>query len=105
MPSRSTLPSDPTFLLEYMDELPNELDSDDDFDGYLKPEEGPCIVLTEDARENVELGSPSVDDAVEPIDDEESPLAGWSPSPVHMQGNYSNRANSWREENGLYCVQ
>ena len=90
MASRSTLPSDPTFLLEYIDELPNESDSDDDFDGYLEPEEGPRVTRTEDARENVELGSPSVDDAVEPIDDEESPLAGSSPSPVPMQGNYSN---------------
>ena len=29
------LPSDPNFLLKYLDEMPSDDDSDDDFDGYI----------------------------------------------------------------------
>ena len=35
------LPSNPEFLLEYMRDLPDEGESDDDFDGYLDTDEGP----------------------------------------------------------------
>ena len=35
------LPSDPSSLLEYMQDMPSESDSDDDFEGYLGPEDGP----------------------------------------------------------------
>ena len=41
MASRSTLSSNPDVLLEYMDNMPYESESDDDFDGYLEPDEGP----------------------------------------------------------------
>ena len=39
--TRGTLPSDPEFLLEYLDNLPNEPESDDDFEGFLEPDDGP----------------------------------------------------------------
>ena len=35
MASRRTLSSDPEFQLEFMHDLPDESDSDDNFDGYL----------------------------------------------------------------------
>ena len=38
--SRTYLPSDPNFLLEYMAGLASD-DSDDDFDGYLLSDEDP----------------------------------------------------------------
>ena len=41
MASRAALPSDPDFLLDLMHDLPDESESDDDFDGYLEPEDGP----------------------------------------------------------------
>ena len=37
------LPSDPDVLLEYLHDLPDESDSDEDFDGYLDAEEGPVV--------------------------------------------------------------
>ena len=41
MASRAPLSSDPALLLEFMHDLLDESDSDDDFDGYLEPEYGP----------------------------------------------------------------
>ena len=35
------LPSDPDMLLEYLHDLRDESDSDEDFDGCLGPVEGP----------------------------------------------------------------
>ena len=46
MASRSALPSDPDVLLEYLHDLPDESDSEDEFDGYLGPEEGPVAYHT-----------------------------------------------------------
>ena len=40
MARRSRLPSDPAFLLEYMQDLPVESDSDGEFDGYLEADDG-----------------------------------------------------------------
>ena len=45
MASRRTLSSDPEFLLEFMHDLPDESDSDDDFDGYLEPDDGPVVTV------------------------------------------------------------
>ena len=45
MASRARLSSDPEYLLEYMHDLPDESDSDEDFDGYLDPDDGPVIQL------------------------------------------------------------
>ena len=41
MASCTTLSSDPEHLLKFMHDLPDESDSEDDFDGYLGPDEGP----------------------------------------------------------------
>ena len=41
MASRAMLPSDPAFLRQYMNDLPCESDSDDEFEGYLGAEDGP----------------------------------------------------------------
>lgn len=35
------LPSNPEFLLEYLHDIPDESDSDENFDGYLDADEGP----------------------------------------------------------------
>ena len=35
MASRGTLPSDPDFLLDFMEDLPEESDSDEEFDRYV----------------------------------------------------------------------
>ena len=40
MARRSHLPSDPAYLLEYMQDLAVESDSDGEFDGYLGPDDG-----------------------------------------------------------------
>ena len=44
----ASLPSDPDFLLEYMLkymlDLPDESDSDDDFEGYLDPEDVALVI-------------------------------------------------------------
>ena len=48
MASRDTLPSDPHFLLDYMHDLPYESGSDDDFEGYLEPEDGPVAYRSAD---------------------------------------------------------
>ena len=45
MVHRDTLPSNPLFLLDYLEQLPYESDSDgDEFEGYLSPAGGPVII-------------------------------------------------------------
>lgn len=81
MASRRALPSDPEYLLDLISDLPDESDSDDDFEGYLDPEDGP--VAYRSAAELLEGHSPrsqSLEDLTE------SPLAGRSPSHSPMQG-------------------
>ena len=36
-----TLPSDQEFLLEYLNNVPSEFDSDEEFEGYLEPDDRP----------------------------------------------------------------
>ena len=43
MASRDYIPSNPKYLLEVLNNLPEESDSDSDFDGYLDPEDGPVV--------------------------------------------------------------
>ena len=44
------LPSDPSFLIKYLEQLPYESDSDDDeFEGYLGPDDGPVIIRSIDS--------------------------------------------------------
>ena len=98
MASRRTLSSDPEFLLEFMHDLPDESDSDDDFDGYLEPDDGPVAYRREENFEEPERRwsssrrSRSLESLAEteqgPPLDTESPLASLSPSPSYspMQG-------------------
>ena len=98
MASRRTLSSDPEFLLEFMHDLPDESDSDDDFDGYLEPDDGPVAYRREEIFEEQErrlsssrrsrlLESLAETEQGPPLDTE-SPLASLSPSPSYspMQG-------------------
>ena len=89
MASRTTLPSDPSFLLEYMEELPNESDSGYDFEGYLEPKDGPCALLSDQDGDGTSPGE-VCGSTEQPTTELESPLAGLSPSPVPMQGNHSS---------------
>ena len=41
MAMMARLPSSPDLLLEYLPDIPDESDSNGDFDGYLDVEEGP----------------------------------------------------------------
>ena len=86
------LPSDPEFLLELMQELPDESKSEDEFDGYLDPEDGPIMLRRSDVDE--ELNSPltrarsldSLNEARGLLDqDVDSPLLGSSPSLSQMR--------------------
>ena len=36
---KDVLPSDPNFLLKYLEEMPSDGESDDDFDGYITDED------------------------------------------------------------------
>ena len=50
MAHRDTLPSDPSFLLDYLEQLPYGSDSDgDEFEGYLDPAGGPIIISNIDS--------------------------------------------------------
>ena len=99
MASRTTLSSDPAFLLELMHDLPEESDSDDDFDGYLDPEYGPVAhrsAADYGATFSPRTRSRSLDDLTDSEQQTslqtESPLAGLSPtlSPVSMQGEHAS---------------
>ena len=84
MASRAFLPSDPQYLLEYMHDLPDECDSDsdDEFDGYLDPDDGPAIQLSAGLSRSC-----SLQDLQELEDDDvESPIPELSPSHSPMQG-------------------
>ena len=90
MACRDTLPSDTSFLLEYLEQLPYESDSDGDkFEGYL----GPVIIRAIDyaGYEDQELQSPpyrsrSLDSLTVMGQECESPLPSISPSlyPMHL---------------------
>ena len=50
MAHRDTLPSDPSFLLDYLEQLPYDSDSEgDEFDGYLAPDSCPIIIRNIDS--------------------------------------------------------
>ena len=51
-----SLSSDPQLLLEFMHELPDESESEDEFDGYLDPEDGP-VVLCGSVHESEQFSS------------------------------------------------
>ena len=89
-----TLPSDPSFLLEYLEQLPYESDSDgDEFEGYLGPDNDPIIIRGIDSAdsEGQEPHSPPyrshlLDNLTVMGQECESPLPSISPSlsPMHL---------------------
>ena len=90
MASRASLLSDPEFLLNLMDNLPAESDSDeDDFDGYLEADEVPAAQRREDRSTSIRRSS-SVSSLQDPVLLEESPLNDRSPSPIRMQGAHAS---------------
>ena len=96
MACRDTLPSDTSFLLEYLEQLPFESDSDGDkFEGYFGPDDGPVIIRAIDyaGYKDQELQSPpyhsrSLDSLTVMGQECESPLPSispsLSPSPMHL---------------------
>ena len=96
MASRSALPSDPEILLDIMHDLPDESDSDDDFDGYLEPEDGPIAYRNSLELEEVETirRSQLFQDLSELEQRQElqseSPLVGLSHSPPLMEGQHAS---------------
>lgn len=86
MASRSAIPSDPEYLLDLLNDLPDESDSDDEFDGYLEPEDGP-VAYRSAAELQTSPRSRSLEDLRE-LEHRftESPLRGLSPSLSPMQG-------------------
>ena len=96
MASRSTLPSDPEILLDIMHDLPDESDSDDDFDGYLEPEDDPIAYHNSLELEEVEIirRSQSLQDLSEQEQRQElqseSPLMGLSHSHPLMEGQHAS---------------
>ena len=97
---RAALPSDPEFLLDLMHDLPDESDSDDEFDGYLEPEDGSVVFRSaaELDDETYTLRSQSLQDLTELeeaseeglILQTESPLLGLSTSLSPMQGQHTS---------------
>ena len=94
--TRSSLPSDPDFLLDYIDGLPDESDSDDDFEGYLDEDDGPvayrsghCPDFTPPLTRSRSLDSlGEAERQRETVT--ESPIPGGSPSLSPMQGHHDN---------------
>ena len=81
MACRDTLPSDTSFLLEYLEQLPYESDSDgDEFEGYLGPDDGPVIIRAidyagyEDQKQSPPYRSRSLDSLIVMSQECESPL-------------------------------
>ena len=89
-----SLPFDSSVLLEYLEQLPYESDSDgDEFEGYLGPDDGPVIIHAIDSAgyEDQEPRSPpyrshSLDSLTVMGQECESPLPSISPSlsPMHL---------------------
>ena len=94
MACHDTLPYDPSFLLEYLEQLPYESDSDgNEFEGYLGPDDGPVVIRAIDSAgyEDQEPESPpyrsrSLDSLTVIGQECESPLPSISPSlsPMHL---------------------
>ena len=94
MACSDTLPSDPSFLLMYLEQLQYESDSDgDEFEGYLGPDDGSVIIRAIDSSdyEDQEPQSPpyrscSLDSLTVIGQECESPLPSISPSltPMHL---------------------
>ena len=84
MASRTYLPSsNADFLLQYMEDLSDSSGSEDEFEGYLDPEDGPVAYRRQEEETPIQR-SQSLDDLTE------SPLAVRSPTHSPMQGDYAS---------------
>ena len=91
--SHTSLSSNPVFLLEYIDNLPDESDSDEEFEGYLGPDDGPVTYCNDhypedyDCYSDILTRSRSLDSLTEierereQLHSTESPLHRVSPPP------------------------
>ena len=90
--SHASLSSDPDFLVEYIDNLPDESDSNEEFEGHLGPDDGPVTYCNDhypedyDCYSDILTRSRSLDSLTEierereQLHSTESPLHGVSPS-------------------------
>ena len=112
MACRDTLPSDPSFLLKYLEQLQYESDSDgDEFEGYLDPDDGPVIIRAIDSSDydDQEPQSPpyrsrSLDSLTVIGQECESPLPSISPSLAPMHLGTSDAAYSLATHNHLLHI-
>ena len=92
--SRSSLPFDPNFLLELIDDIPEEPgSSDEEFDGCLGPDDGPVTFASNHSVEDYDSGttlarSRSLDSLTE-LEREHRVTA--RPSPSTMAGQHASR--------------
>ena len=94
------LPSDPDFLLHYIDEIAEESGSDEELDGYLGPEDSPVTYLSSHNLDfqdngNTPLTRSCLIDSLAELQHEqplhtESPLPYASPSPSPMYGKHAS---------------
>ena len=91
--SRTSLSSDPEYLLRCIDDMPDELESDDEFDGYLAPDDGPVAVRSGHDIPSLRR-SRSLDSLLDAESEGEAvcetPLPGTSPSLSPMQGQHAS---------------
>ena len=82
------LPSNPEFLLEYLHDIPDESDSNEDFDRYLDADEGPVAYRSVAEFEEESALAPrrslSLDDLSKSL------LSELSPSHSPMQGEHAS---------------
>ena len=98
--SHASLPSDPDFLLHYFDAIAEESGSDEEFDGYLGPEDGPVTYLSGHHPDDCDCCSTplarsrSLDSLAELEREQplqiESPLPRTSPSLSPMDGEHAS---------------
>ena len=90
-----TLSSDPNFLLSLISEVGDESESEDEFDGWLGPDDGPVAFRKEDGGDNtyspsLPLGrSDSLDAGTRPITENALQL-----SPSHVSPQYAQDSAS-----------
>ena len=90
MARRSHLLSDSAYLLEYMQDLTVESDSDGEFDSYLGPDDRRSFSVRDEQATTPKLISDENTGLDEAASYSESPLARTSPSHSPMQGESSS---------------
>ena len=111
MASRAALPSDPEFLIDFMHDLPVDSDSDDEFDGYLEPEDGPVVFRSaaELDDEAYTLRSQSLQDLTELEEAGLARVAAFGTEPLPLSDARAARERfsaSWRQPHpALHCCK